>query len=154
MSITCLGQSQNFDEFIQSNIKYAVPIIKVADIENLDNYTLLDSRERNEYETSHLPDAIHTGYDHFDINQTQKLVPNKSTPIIVYCSIGVRSELIGERLIKAGYTEVYNLYGGIFEWKNQSREVYNSNNEVTEEIHTFSKEFSKWLTNGTIIYDK
>ena len=39
--------------------------------------------------------------------------------IIVYCSIGVRSEDIGEKLKELGYTKILNLYGGIFDWKNK-----------------------------------
>jgi len=33
----------------------------------------------------------------------------------VYCSLGIRSEVIAKKLKKAGYTNVFNLYGGIFE---------------------------------------
>ena len=49
----------------------------------------------------------------------------KKTPTIVYCTIGARSETIGEKLKKNGFTNVYNLYGGIFEWKNADFKVLN-----------------------------
>jgi len=71
----------------------------------------------------------------------------------VYCSLGVRSEDIAEQLRDSGYTNVYNLYGGIFEWKNKNFNIYNTNNELTENIHAFSKQWSKWLTKGEKTYE-
>ena len=114
---------------------------------------LLDSREKAEYNTSHIKDAISVGYDHFDLESITKNLPNKDSKIVVYCSLGIRSEDIGELLKKAGYTNVYNLYGGIFEWKNNDFPVYNSEEEETQNVHTFSEEWSYWLTKGNKVYD-
>jgi len=114
---------------------------------------ILDSRELKEYEVSHIKDAIQVGYDHFNIEIIEKQVKDKSKTIVVYCSVGIRSEDIGEKLEKAGYTNVYNLFGGIFEWKNKDQIVYNTEEKPTENIHTFSKEWSKWLLKGIKIYD-
>ena len=52
----------------------------------------------------------------------------------------------------AGYTNVRNLYGGIFEWKNKEFTIIDSNNKATEKVHAFSKSWSKWLKNGEKIY--
>ena len=38
------------------------------------------------------------------------------TPIVVYCSVGIRSGQAAARLRQAGFTHVLNLDGGIFEW--------------------------------------
>ena len=86
---------------------------------------LLDSRELIEYETSHLKNAVHVGYDEFNIETVTNQLTDKSTTIVVYCSLGIRSEDIAEQLKKKGYTNVYNLFGGIFEWKNKDFTVYN-----------------------------
>lgn len=114
---------------------------------------ILDTRELKEYETSHIKNAICVGYDYFTLDSITKQFPNKETKIVVYCSLGIRSEDIGEKLKKAGYTNVYNLYGGIFEWKNNNFSVYNTENKKTENVHTFSKEWSQWLTKGVKIYE-
>jgi rhodanese-related sulfurtransferase len=114
---------------------------------------ILDTRELNEYETSHIKNAIYAGYDYFEIDSLQQKIPNKGQNIVVYCSLGIRSETIAKKLKKAGYTNVFNLYGGIFEWKNKGFKVYNSEEEETENVHAFSKEWSKWLTKGIKIYD-
>ncbi|WP_299113482.1 rhodanese-like domain-containing protein [uncultured Winogradskyella sp.] len=115
---------------------------------------LLDAREPKEYQVSHLKGAICIGYDFFDLKTVTDKIKDKDQPIVVYCSLGIRSETIGEKLKEAGYTNVQNLYGGIFEWKNNNFEVYNSNNKTTDSVHAFSEEWSKWLKKGIKIYPK
>jgi rhodanese-related sulfurtransferase len=114
---------------------------------------LLDARERSEYEVSHLQNAIHVGHDNFDIEVVTEKITDTSAIIVVYCSLGVRSEDIAEQLKTAGYTNIYNLFGGIFEWKNNGFTVYNNQDKPTENVHAFSKEWSKWLLKGNKIYD-
>jgi rhodanese-related sulfurtransferase len=114
---------------------------------------ILDSRELKEYQTSHLKNAIHVGYDYFELDSVQKKIPDKNAKIVVYCSLGIRSESIADSLKKVGYKNVGNLYGGIFEWKNNNLPVYNALEKETDSIHAFSKEWSKWLINGTKVYD-
>jgi predicted sulfurtransferase len=63
--------------------------------------------------------------------------------------VGVRSEKIGEKLIAAGYKNVLNLYGGIFEWVNQNHPVYKQNGVQTAEIHTYDNNWERWAERGT-----
>ena len=114
---------------------------------------LLDTREVKEYNTSHIEDAICVGYDFFNLDTIQKQFPKKDIQIVVYCSLGIRSEDIAEQLKTNGYTNVFNLYGGIFEWKNNHLEVVNSKEKKTDSIHAFSPTWGKWLKNGIKIYD-
>lgn len=114
---------------------------------------LMDAREQVEYKVSHLNKAINVGYNVFNINSVEQKIPDKSTPIVVYCSLGIRSETIADSLINAGYNNVKNLYGGIFEWKNKNYPIYNLNNKQTDSIHAFSEEWGKWLKKGIKVYD-
>jgi phosphatidylethanolamine-binding protein (PEBP) family uncharacterized protein len=75
-------------------------------------------------------------------------IPANAT-VVVYCSVGVRSEKIGEKLIAAGYKNVLNLYGGIFEWVNQNLPVYKQNGVQTAEIHTYDNNWERWAERGT-----
>jgi rhodanese-related sulfurtransferase len=114
---------------------------------------LLDAREKKEYETSHIKNAICVGYDQFKLEETVgKLPEDKNAKIVVYCSLGIRSEKVAHQLIKAGYTNVFNLYGGIFEWKNADFQVVDTLGNTTEKVHTFNKDWSKWLKKGKKIY--
>jgi len=124
----------------------SIPYITVEELKASDTFLLLDTREKKEFDVSHIKDAIYVGYDNFKItNLTEK---NKDKKIVVYCSIGVRSEDIGEKLQTAGYTNVYNLYGGIFKWLDGNNPVVDSTNTTTNKIHAFSKYWSKLVTKG------
>jgi rhodanese-related sulfurtransferase len=114
---------------------------------------ILDAREFKEYQVSHIKNAVFVGYNEFDLQQTTSQLTNIQQTIVVYCSLGIRSEDIAEKLIKAGYTNVFNLYGGIFEWKNKGLEVYDITENKTEKIHAFSPEWSKWLLKGEKVYN-
>lgn len=110
----------------------------------------LDTREKKEFNVSHIENAKCVGYDNFSMN-SMKLIP-KDAEIIVYCSIGARSQDIGEKLKKAGYTNVKNLYGGFFQWNNSGLPKRSSTGSLTSKIHGYSKEWGKWLTKGIIVY--
>ncbi|MBD1395561.1 rhodanese-like domain-containing protein [Pontibacter sp. JH31] len=111
---------------------------------------LLDTRSEAEFLVSHLAGARLVAYESFDLSQL-KDVP-KNTPIVVYCSVGYRSEKIGEKLQEAGYTQVQNLYGGIFEWVNQGHPVFNRQGE-TDRVHAYSRAWGIWLRKGEKVYD-
>lgn len=144
---------KSLSKLLKTHNKNNVPYITAETLASpKTNAMLLDSREPNEYKVSHLKDAICVGYDNFNLEAITNKVTDKSTPIVVYCSLGIRSEIVADKLIKAGYTNVKNLYGGIFEWKNKDFNIYNSQKQVTDSVHTFSKEWSKWLKKGTKVY--
>ncbi len=127
------------DSLLQKENKESIPYITVAELVQKENIVLLDSREKIEYETSHIKNAVCVGYDKFKLKKIKKLLPkDKTKPIVVYCSLGIRSEDVAEKLKEAGYTNVYNLYGGIFEWKNQNQTVIDTNGQTTENVHTFN----------------
>mgnify|MGYP003641228651 FL=1 len=117
------------------------------------NYKILDAREPDEYLVSHLKNAVFVGYKDFKIETILNEIPNKNDTIVVYCSLGIRSETISKKIQDKGYTAVYNLYGCIFEWRNNDFPVYNKQNKKTDSIHAFSKMWGKWLNKGVKVYD-
>lgn len=133
----------------------SIPYVSAEELKMLQSNTdflLVDTRERKEFEVSNIEGAVYVGYNQFSIRQFTNFVTDKNQPIVVYCSLGIRSEDIGEKLKKAGYTNVKNLYGGIFEWKNKGFSVVDSDGNETEKVHAFSKQWSKWLLKGEKIY--
>jgi len=139
---------EGFDDMLEKMYHESVPFIKVKDLHKLmkkeaKNLIILDTRERKEYMVSHIKDAKFVSYKRFNI-ESMDAIP-KDSKIVVYCSIGVRSENIGEKLIEAGFKNVYNLYGGIFNWMNNGYEAYNSLGEKTNKVHGFNKAWSKWV---------
>ena len=114
---------------------------------------LLDAREATEYDVSHLKDAIAVGFKDFEISKVSRLNIEKNKMIVVYCSVGVRSEIIGKKLLSEGYTAVFNLYGGIFEWVNKGGKIFNNLKESTSKVHVYSKPWDTYLLKGTKVYE-
>lgn len=143
---------EEFDEMLKSLYTESVPLISVEEVRNkgLDHFIILDTREKNEYEVSHISGAKYVGYMRFQKKEIKDLP--KDSPILVYCSVGKRSEDIGEKLTKMGFTDVQNLYGGIFQWKNEGNEVVNKHQALTDSVHTYNRVWSQWLSNGIKIY--
>lgn len=158
LSILVFAQSSwaqdKLDRTLKKFNKETVPYGYTKDITLTDGVLLLDTRKKEEYEVSHLKNAIWVGYKEFDEDLVRSQIPDKEAPILVYCSIGVRSENIGEKLMDMGYLNVKNLYGGIFDWKNKDNPVYNGNNQETDSVHAFSKHWGKLLTKGIKVYDR
>lgn len=151
---TVLCAQQSIPELLKEFNTESIPYITVKELAKSKKQTLiLDAREANEFNVSHLKNAVNVGFDTFDISSIEKTIKNKNQKIVVYCSLGIRSEDIAELLKKSGYTNVYNLFGGIFEWKNNDYAVYDSENKVTNKVHVFSEEWSQWLLKGQKIYD-
>ena len=109
----------------------------------------LDAREKREFDVSHIKNARWVGFNSFNIKRVDTIPYNKK--IVVYCSVGYRSEKIVKKLIDLGYKNVSNLYGGIFEWVNQNHKVFNHKG-VTKQIHAFNKVWAQWLDRGIKIY--
>ena len=154
--ITLSTSAQNtLSELLDKYNNKSIPYISVQELAMPNTEAvILDAREISEYNVSHLKKAVFVGYNNFNIETVHKTIEDKNQKIIVYCSLGIRSEDIAEKLKKAGYTNVYNLYGGIFEWKNSGFPIFDLNEKETEKIHAFSKQWSQWLTKGEKVYEK
>jgi len=151
--VSLYGQ-ETLEEVLNKYNHKKVPYIAVAELKNLqqkNKVIILDSRELVEFKVSHIEGAKLVGYNHFRLSSLPDNV-DKKTPIVVYCTLGVRSEVIANKLIENGYTDVKNLYGGISEWKNKDYIVIDSTQRMTENIHVYSKKWGKWLTKGNPIF--
>lgn len=125
------------------------PTVKLNQKEILEHAVLLDTREREEFEVSHLKNAKWVGHNTFSLESVKGL--SKNQPIIVYCSIGARSQEIGKKLKDAGFEQVYNLYGGIFHWVNEGMPVFDQESQ-TKRVHAYSRSWGIWLNKGIKVY--
>ena len=139
------------DTLLESHPSPGIPYISVTEARMLQLHKkaiLLDTRTQEEFEVSKIPTAHLIGSTDFSPMAIQKIVRDKNTLIIVYCSVGIRSQKIAQKLKKLGYTHVKNLYGGIFEWKNEDFPIVDQEGKETERIHTYSKYWGKYLKKG------
>lgn len=140
-------QSEKFNSRLEFLLSFSVPVIDVKDLSKTkENYLILDAREQKEFEVSHIEGAKFIGYD----NPNFEILTDTPTdqPIVLYCSVGYRSEKLGNKLKKRGFTNVHNLYGSIFEWANESLPLVDKNEQPTNKVHTFNKRWSKWVQEG------
>ncbi|TGE35576.1 rhodanese-like domain-containing protein [Desulfosporosinus fructosivorans] len=75
---------------------------------------LLDVRTREEYLENHIPKSTLIPLNVLAMEASKKL-PDKQVTIFVYCRSGNRSGAAVKRLLKQGYTSVFDL-GGIIRW--------------------------------------
>lgn len=143
-------QTKSYKEKLESLYNHTVPVILSRNLENKNAVVLLDIRSADEFEVSHLKGAQMIDYDHFNKNDVKDIPLDAQ--VVVYCSVGYRSEKIGEKLLELGFKDVKNLYGGIFQWKNEGFGVVNNNLQKTDSVHTYNKSWSKWLENGIKVY--
>ncbi|RAI88333.1 rhodanese-like domain-containing protein [Algoriphagus yeomjeoni] len=125
------------------------PVLKPDQITDLSKFQVLDTREKEEFAVSHLKGANWVGYDTFSMNNVAALDKNK--PVLVYCTVGARSQEIGKKLKEAGFKQVFNLYGGLIEWANEDKPIFHEGYR-TYQVHTYSKSWGIWLNKGEKVY--
>jgi rhodanese-related sulfurtransferase len=95
---------------------------------------LLDVRTADEWAVSHLPGARRID----PASEPEALLRHvaKDQPIVTYCAIGYRSADMAIKLKKAGFGDVRNLEGSIFQWANEHRPLVQDGRRVTT-IHPY-----------------
>lgn len=143
-----------YDVLLSTLYNNTVPTLSADSLSQLaetESLIILDTRSKEEFKVSHLPKAKWVDYDTFDSSMVSGIA--KDASIVVYCSVGYRSEKIGEKLKQLGFSNVQNLYGGIFQWKNEGKVVVNMRNQPTDSVHAYSKLWSIWLKDGIKVYE-
>lgn len=75
---------------------------------------ILDVRTKGEYAEGHIKNAILVPNESIGTEPPKEL-PDKNAEILVYCRSGNRSRQASEKLVKMGYTNVYD-FGGVNTW--------------------------------------
>ena len=103
---------------------------------------LLDVRTPEEWNVSHLPGARRV-----DPNapvETAAAGLSEETPIVTYCAVGYRSAEMADRLRAAGFSNVHNLEGSIFQWANEHRPLVHGNERVSL-VHPYNAFWGRLL---------
>jgi rhodanese-related sulfurtransferase len=149
LGLPVVGQSFPYQTLLKGLYDSSFPVLRPAQISDLGNYQVLDAREKKEFAVSHLPKALWVGHETFSLASVAGLDKNK--PVLIYCTVGARSEQIGKTLKKNGFTQVFNLYGGILHWVNEGRQVVVQGKPTTK-VHTYSRAWGVWLNRGEKVY--
>ena len=76
------------------------------------NVIIVDTRSPQEYAENRIKFAINIPVYEIE-NEAYSIIPDKEKTIILYCQSGIRSEKAYKILEKMGYTNLYNLEGGL-----------------------------------------
>ncbi len=101
---------------------------------------LVDVRSKREFETSHLPDALH-------IERADSLIAllsRSEEPVVLYCSIGARSAQRAEDVRRQFPGRLYNLEGSIFAWANANLPV-EAKGRPTQKVHPYNWYWGRML---------
>jgi len=79
------------------------------------NIILLDVRSEEEYKAKHIPGATLLPLPEIE-SKAANVLPDKNAVILVYCRSGVRSRNASNQLVSMGYSQVYDIAGGISGW--------------------------------------
>jgi rhodanese-related sulfurtransferase len=107
-------------EQIVREAKGAINEVSIAEvkkmIDNKEDVILLDVRDKEEYETGHIPGAINISRGTLEL-KSHLIIPDKTKKIIVYCGLDLRSPLATKSLNDFGYKKAINMIGGLKAWK-------------------------------------
>jgi len=106
---------------------------------NGDAPVLIDVRESEEYETSHIPGARHVPRGFLE-SRIEGAAPDRSQRVVLYCASGNRSALAADTLSTLmGYENVESMTGGITLWKDRGYEVEVPRSLTREQRERYSR---------------
>ena len=103
---------------------------------------LIDVRTHEEYEVSHLPGAIWAETPSQMASAVRAASDQK--PVVLYCSVGVRSSRAAAKLMESRRGNVFNLQGSIFQWANEGRPLLANDRDV-HVVHPYSERWGVLL---------
>jgi parallel beta-helix repeat protein len=119
------------------------------------NLVILDVRTKTEYDSGHIYRAVLIPVADLP-TRIGELASHKYDPILVYCGSGGRSQTASVTLDSNGFTEVYNMLGGITAWKSAGYPTWIStvhDVNTTFNYDTIQQAIDSALTvNGNTIY--
>ncbi|WP_445732392.1 rhodanese-like domain-containing protein [Mariniflexile sp.] len=91
-------------------------------IEAADSVQLIDVRTPQEYKEGHLRNAKNIDFLSSSFSKDINVL-DKQKPVFIYCRSGKRSTKSVKEFLDAGFTEIYNLEGGILQWEAQGLNI-------------------------------
>ncbi|HEY5662378.1 MAG TPA: molybdopterin-synthase adenylyltransferase MoeB [Gaiellaceae bacterium] len=77
---------------------------------------VVDIREQDEWDEGHISGAVHIPRGHLE-SRIERAAPDRTHPVLLYCSAGNRSAFAAKTLEEMGYEDVVSLAGGFTDWK-------------------------------------
>ena len=145
VSLACQLTDPNWGD-LKASIRKEFPKVRQLSIEEfrkrpLDDIFLVDVREKEEYEVSHLKSGVNLTQAENIIKEFQK---SGKQILVLYCSVGYRSSKMAQKIQQDIEKPVFSLEGSIFEWANQGLPVYKDSKQ-TDKVHPYNSFWGKLL---------
>jgi len=99
---------------------------------------LIDIREPDETQQGVIPGALVIPRGFLEMRIEDK-VPQRDTPVVLYCSASVRSTMAAKSMLDLGYTEVTAMTGGFGAWKELGYELKVNQALRPEQVARYSR---------------
>ncbi len=112
--------SKSFQQLLRETreqVREESPATVAARLKSGTRPVVLDVREQDEVDQGIVAGARHIPRGYLETRIEQE-IPDRSTPIVVYCAGGVRSVLAAASLAVLGYDDVVSMSEGFTGWKN------------------------------------
>jgi rhodanese-related sulfurtransferase len=114
-----LKHSEAFEKLVEE-IRPQVKEISIPEVLSLQSsgkpFIFLDVREDHEWQEGRALGSQHLGRGILE-RDIEKIAPDKSAQLVLYCGGGYRSCLAAYNLQKMGYQSVFSMIGGIRQWR-------------------------------------
>jgi len=114
-----MSEHRGFQDLVadaKKKITEISPTDAAAKAKSSSDAVIVDVRDKDEFDESHIPDAVHMSRGLLEYEIEEKF-PDRNTTIICHCGGGGRSALAAESLQKMGYKNVRSMAGGFRAWK-------------------------------------
>jgi sulfur-carrier protein adenylyltransferase/sulfurtransferase len=103
-------------------VKRDVAEVDAREAQALAGAAWVDVRRQDEWDEGHIPGAIHIPRGSLE-SRIESRVPDRATPIVLYCASGERSAFAAKTLEELGYVQPVSLAGGFSDWKRNGGEI-------------------------------
>ncbi len=119
-----------------------------AKLQQTPNAQLVDVRTPKEYADGHLENALYVDWNAKDFVEKVSFL-DKQKPVFVYCLVGGRSASACSKLKTLGFTEIYEMQGGIAKWKGEKLPLA-SNSKKSDEGMSIA-DFEKIIAQKNVV---
>lgn len=109
-------------------------------LEGQDKLVLVDAREAEEFELSHLPGAVRE----LDARAVAELAKGAKS-VVVYDSVGFRSAELVTAANRFDLGNISYLEGGLFAWANERYPLVDAEGNPTTKVHPYNKLWGRLL---------
>jgi rhodanese-related sulfurtransferase len=126
---------------ISSSRSHLVDLSPEEFVQSAQPLHLIDVRSRFEYNQFHAPDAINLSLPRILLGRVpilRNFLPQwfrqlpKETPIALICLTAHRSPIAAQALVKAGFSQVFNITGGMMAWQKAGLPTQKGTTKVTD----------------------